>query len=221
MAVVSSTMQSALMAVFTSSMTDDMFANAIASGFNNMAAAGQISAAPMSGTVSAGVFTGSGMGTMTTNVASSDITPITDQMKQIWKDIANWYKDQNWTDDSVKSQLNSKINEAKNYQEDYLASELAEVIDDKCTNATFNVLVNGTAVMGQVTTPIVGAPSKVTWTGDKNTLESSLKSALHQNSNSAVASSIASACAAYLISATIKVDGSGQASGAVGSGIMS
>lgn len=213
-----STIQGLLMAGFTPAMTDDIFASTVANAVNNYCTTGLINAAPIAGTVSAGVFTGAvTAGTMTTSLKDSDIRAISDEMNNAWKEVADWYAD---NPDAEQAELNQKIEKAKEKGDNYLAEELGKLIDDACTNAQFVCTIVGNAVQGPSTTPLTDTGT-VTWTGNKDTLISGLKTACAQKQDAAIAAGIASAVTTYLTAAVIKIEGTTTCKGAQGVGIMS
>lgn len=205
MALVPSTLKTALIAIFVPSMTDDTFSSGLASSINTFCGTGQISASSIMGTVSAGAFTGTGTGTMVVNIASSDIKDLCDAMKS----NPHQNPDGSW---------DPGLGEG----DDYLAEQLAAVIDDACTNAQFTVLISGSAVAGQVTTPFTNVPGDVEWTGDASSLESAILNSMTDDmTDTDFADAISKAVKDYLTGAQITVKGTLALEGASGSGTMS
>lgn len=218
MPLVPSTIQGLLMAGFTPAMTDDIFASTVASAVNTYCTTGLINATPIAGAVSAGAFTGAvTAGTMSTSLKDSDIKAISDAMRNAWKEVADWYSD---NPDAEKSELDQKIEKAKEKGDNYLAEELGKLIDDACKNAQFVCTIVGNAVQGPSTTPLTDTGT-VTWTGNKDTLISGLKAACAQQQDASIAAGIASAITTYLTTAIIKIEGTTACKGAQGVGIMS
>ncbi len=217
MPLVPTTMQGLLMSGFISAMTDDTFASTVANAVNTYCSTGLINASLVAGTVSAGIFTGAvSAGTMTVSLKDSDIKDIADEMKNAWKEVTDWYAD---NPDAEESELNQKIEKAKEKGDDYLAEELGKLIDDACTNAQFNCTIVGTAVQGPSSTPLTDIAT-VTWTGVKESLISGLKAACKQQ-DVLIATAISTAVTTYLTSAVIKIEGTASCKGAQGVGIMS
>lgn len=186
-------------------MTDDTFSSGLASSINTFCGTGQISASSIMGTVSAGAFTGTGTGTMVVNIASSDIKDLCDAMKS----NPHQNPDGSW---------DPGLGEG----DDYLAEQLAAVIDDACTNAQFTVLISGSAVAGQVTTPFTNVPGDVEWTGDASSLESAILNSMTDDmTDTDFADAISKAVKDYLTGAQITVKGTLALEGASGSGTMS
>ena len=186
-------------------MTDDTFSSGLASSINTFCGTGQISASSIMGTVSAGAFTGTGKGTMVVNIASSDIKDLCDAMKS----NPHQKPDGSW---------DPGLGEG----DDYLAEQLAAIIDDACTNAQFTVLISGSAVAGQVTTPFTNVPGDVGWTGDASSLESAILNSMTDDMTDAdFADAISKAVKDYLTGAQIIVKGTLALEGASGSGTMS
>lgn len=205
MALVPSTLKTALIAIFVPSMTDDTFSSGLASSINTFCGTGQISASSIMGTVSAGAFTGTGTGTMVVNIASSDIKDLCDAMKS----NPHQNPDGSW---------DPGLGEG----DDYLAEQLAAIIDDACTNAQFTVLISGSAVAGQVTTPFTNVPGDVEWSGDASSLESTILNSMTDNMTDAdFADAVSKAVKDYLTGAQITVKGTLALEGASGSGTMS
>lgn len=223
MALILSTLQEAISAVFISTMTDSSFATGISNSFNTFTATGTISATTVAGTVSAGVFSGKGSGTVTTSLASSDIQSICDKMTKSVKDAADawekWQKDPE--DESLKTAYDNAKDDIKG--DDYLAEELSSLVDNALVNGSFNILISGTAQAGQVTTTFTEVPSTdVVWQGDVAGLEKTLKDCFTPSMTDALfASQLSSAINTYLTGATITVKGQGALTGAAGSGKMS
>lgn len=218
MPLVPTTLQATLLAGFTPAMTDDIFASTLATGFNTFVATGLINASAIVGAVSAGSFTGTCVaGTMATSIKPGDITAISDEMKNIWSDIADWYGGDTNKDDKLKQEIEKAKSEKG---DDYLAQELAKVIDDACKNAQFVCMIVGTAVQGPSSTPLTGN-AQVTWTGQASALENALKGVFKLNTDTAIAQGIAVSITTYLTTAQIKLDGQGPLAGATGMGIMS
>lgn len=218
MPLVPTTLQATLLAGFIPTMTDDIFASTLATGINTFVTTGLINAPAIVGGVSAGAFTGTvAAGTMATSIKAGDITPISDAMKKAWNDVADWYGGDTDKDDELKQ----KIEQAKTEKGgDYLASELAKVVDSACRDAQFICVIVGTAVQGPSSTPLTGN-GKVTWTGQASVLETALKSVFQLNTDVAIAQGIATAVMTYLTTAQIKIDGQGPLMGATGMGLMS
>ena len=175
-------------------MTDSSFSSTVASSVNTYCGTGIITAGALAGTVSAGVFTGSGSGTVTVSIASKDIEDVCTNMRS----------------------------DTKSYDDAYLAKELASIIDDAVTNGKFNIIINGSATAGSTTTSFTGVvTTDVTWQGDASTLESSLKSAMVPSmTDTSFATAIATAVTTYLTSASITVKGENSLAGASGAGVM-
>ena len=194
MALDSSTLQVSLLKGFVSSMTDSSFSSTVASSVNTYCGKGIITAGTLKGTVSAGVFTGSGSGTVTVSIASKDIEDVCTNMRS----------------------------DTKSYDDAYLAKELASIIDKAVTNGKFNIIINGSATAGSTTTTFTEVvTTDVTWQGDASTLESSLKSAMVPSmTDTSFATAIATAVTTYLTSASITVKGENSLAGASGAGVM-
>lgn len=194
MALVSSTLQTSLLAGFVPSMTDSSFSSTVASSVNTYCGTGIITASTLAGTVSAGAFTGSGSGTVTVSIASKDIEDVCTNMRS----------------------------DTKLYNDAYLAKKLASIIDDAVTNGKFNIIINGSATAGSTTTSFTGvATTDVTWQGDASTLESSLKDAMVPSmTDTSFATAIATAVTTYLTSASITVKGENSLAGTSGAGVM-
>ena len=223
MALVLSTLQGAISAVFISTMTDSSFASGISNAFNTFTATGTISAGSIAGTVSAGVFSGKGSGTVTTSLASSDIQSICDKMTKSVKDVTDaWEK---WQKDPENESLKTAYDNAKDAVkgDDYLAEELSSLVDNALVNGSFNILISGSAQAGQVTTTFTEVPSTdVIWQGDVESLEKTLKDCFTSSmTDSLFASQLSSAINTYLTGATITVKGQEALAGAAGSGKMS
>lgn len=205
MALNPATLKTALIAIFVPSMTDDTFSSGLASSINTFCGTGQLSASSIIGTVSAGAFTGTGTGVMVVNIASSDIKDICDAMKS----NPHQNPDGSW---------DPGLGEG----DDYLAEQLAAIIDDACTNAQFTVLISGSAVAGQVTTPFTNVPGDVEWSGDASSLKSAILDSMTDDMTDAdFADAISKAVKDYLTGAQITVKGTTALEGASGSGIMS
>lgn len=186
-------------------MTDDTFSSGLASSINTFCGTGQIAASSIMGTVSAGAFTGTGTGTMVVNIASSDIKDLCDAMKS----NPHQNPDGSW---------DPGLGEG----DDYLAEQLATIIDDACTNAQFTVLISGSAVAGQVTTTFTNVPGDVEWVGDASSLESAILNSMTDDMTDAdFADAISKAVKDYLTGAQITVKGTLALEGASGSGTMS
>lgn len=185
-------------------MTDGSFSSTVATAVNTYCSTGQITAATMEGTVSAGVFSGSGSGSVIVAIDPADIETVCENMKLDPKETGCWDPDEGETGD------------------DYLAKKLAEIIDDAVTNGDFTILINGSAVAGQVTTTFTNVPTTdVEWEGDPDTLETSLKEAMIPTMTDATfAAAIDAAVTTYLTSATITVNGESALTGATGDGVM-
>ena len=194
MALDSSTLQASLLKGFVSSMTDSSFSSTVASSVNTYCGTGIITAGTLKGTVSAGVFMGSGSGTVTVSIASKDIEDVCTNMRS----------------------------DTKLYGDAYLAKELASIIDKAVTNGEFNIIINGSATAGSTTTSFTGVvTTDVTWQGDASTLESSLKDAMVPSmTDTSFATAIATAVTTYLTSASITVKGENSLEGAKGAGVM-
>ena len=194
MALDSSTLQASLLKGFVSSMTDSSFSSTVASSVNTYCGKGIITAGTLKGTVSAGVFTGSGSGTVTVSIASKDIADVCTNMRS----------------------------DTKTYSDAYLAKELASIIDKAVTNGKFNIIIKGSATAGSTTTTFTGvATTDVVWQGDASTLESSLKDAMVPSmTDTSFATAIATAVTTYLTSASITVKGENSLAGASGAGVM-
>ena len=204
MALVPGTITASLLLGFIPTMTDGSFSSTVATAVNTYCGTGQITAATMEGTVSAGVFSGSGSGSVIVAIDSADIETVCENMKLDPKETGCWNPDEGETGD------------------DYLAKKLAEIIDDAVTNGDFTILINGSAVAGQVTTTFTNVPTTdVEWEGDPDTLETSLKAAMIPTMTDATfAAAIDAAVTTYLTSATITVNGESALAGATGDGIM-
>lgn len=204
MALVPGTITASLLLGFIPTMTDGSFSSTVATAVNTYCGTGQITAAKMEGTVSAGVFSGSGSGSVIVAIDSDDIETVCENMKLDPKETGCWDPDEGETGD------------------DYLAKKLAEIIDDAVTNGDFTILINGSAVAGQVTTTFTNVPTTdVEWKGDPNTLETSLKAAMIPTMTDATfAAAIDAAVTTYLTSATITVNGESALAGATGDGVM-
>lgn len=204
MALVPGTITASLLLGFIPTMTDSSFSSTVATAVNTYCGTGQITAATMAGTVSAGAFSGSGTGTVVVSIDPDDIETVCENMKLDPNKTGCWDPDAGETGD------------------DYLAKKLAEIIDDAVTNGDFTVLINGSAVAGQVTTPFVNVPTTdVEWEGDPDTLETSLKAAMAPTMTDATfAAAIDAAVTTYLTSATMTVNGESALSGATGDGVM-
>lgn len=189
---------------FISTMTDDSFSSTIATAVNTYCAKGQIKASTMAGTVSAGLFSGSGSGNVVVDIDPDDIETVCKNMKLDPKKTGCWDPDEGETGD------------------DYLAKKLAEIIDDAVTNGDFIILINGSAEAGSSTTTFTDVPTTdVKWEGDPDTLESSLKAAMIPTMTDATfATAIAAAVTTYLTSATITISGESALVGATGDGVM-
>ena len=204
MALVPGTITASLLLGFIPTMTDGSFSSTVATAVNTYCGTGQITAATMEGTVSAGVFSGSGSGSVIVAIDSADIETVCENMKLDPKETGCWDPDEGETGD------------------DYLAKKLAEIIDDAVTNGDFTILINGSAVAGQVTTTFTNVPTTdVEWKGDPDTLETSLKAAMIPTMTDATfAAAIDAAVTTYLTSATITVNGESALAGATGDGVM-
>ena len=204
MALVPGTITASLLSGFIPTMTDGSFSSTVATAVNTYCGTGQITAATMKGTVSAGVFSGSGSGSVIVAIDSADIETVCENMKLDPKETGCWDPDEGETGD------------------DYLAKKLAEIIDDAVTNGDFTILINGSAVAGQVTTTFTNVPTTdVEWEGDPDTLETSLKAAMIPTMTDATfAAAIDAAVTTYLTSATITVNGESALAGATGDGVM-
>lgn len=205
MPLVPTVLQSALASVFVPTMTDDTFSSGVASGINSFCGTGMITAALISGTVSAGTFTGSGTGSVVVNISDGDIKSVCDDMKSNPQEQSDGSWDPGLGEDDA-----------------YLAKELASIIDDAVTNGQFTVYITGNAVAGQVTTPFTMVPTTdITWTGDASTLETSLKASMISTMTDATFSqAIANAVTTYLTSAQIVVKGETALAGAQGTAVM-
>ena len=204
MALVPGTITASLLLGFIPTMTDGSFSSTVATAVNTYCGTGQITAATMEGTVSAGVFSGSGSGSVIVAIDSADIETVCENMKLDPKETGCWDPDEGETGD------------------DYLAKKLAEIIDDAVTNGDFTILISGSAVAGQVTTTFTNVPTTdVEWKGDPDTLETSLKAAMIPTMTDATfAAAIDAAVTTYLTSATITVNGKSALAGATGDGVM-
>lgn len=204
MALVPGTITASLLLGFIPTMTDGSFSSTVATAVNTYCGTGQITAATMEGTVSAGDFSGSGSGSVIVAIDSADIETVCENMKLDPKETGCWDPDEGETGD------------------DYLAKKLAEIIDDAVTNGDFTILINGSAVAGQVTTTFTNVPTTdVEWKGDPDTLETSLKAAMIPTMTDATfAAAIDAAVTTYLTSATITVNGEGALAEATGDGVM-
>ena len=76
MALVPATLTASLLAGFIPTMTDNSFSSTVATAINTYCGTGQISATAIAGTVSAGAFTGSGIGTVTVAIDPDDIETV-------------------------------------------------------------------------------------------------------------------------------------------------
>ena len=204
MALVPGTITASLLLGFIPTMTDGSFSSTVATAVNTYCGTGQITAATMEGTVSAGVFSGSGSGSVIVAIDSADIETVCENMKLDPKETGCWDPDEGETGN------------------DYLAKKLAEIIDDAVTNGDFTILIKGSAVAGQVTTTFTNVPTTdVEWEGDPDTLETSLKAAMIPTMTDATfAAAIDAAVTTYLTSATITVNGESALAGATGDGVM-
>ena len=204
MALVPGTITASLLLGFIPTMTDSSFSSTVATAVNTYCGTGQITASTMAGPVSAGIFSGSGSGSVVVAIDPADIETVCENMKLDPKETGCWDPDAGETGD------------------DYLAKKLAEIIDDAVTNGDFTVLINGSAVAGQVTTTFVNVPTTdVEWEGDADTLETSLKEAMIPAMTDATfAAAIDAAVTTYLTSATITVNGESALAGATGDGVM-
>ena len=204
MALVPGTITASLLLGFIPTMTDGSFSSTVATAVNTYCGTGQITAATMEGTVLAGDFSGSGSGSVIVAIVSDDIESVCENMKLDPKETGCWDPDEGETGD------------------DYLAKKLAEIIDDAVTNGDFTILINGSAVAGQVTTTFTNVPTTdVEWEGDPDTLETSLKAAMIPTMTDATfAAAIDAAVTTYLTSATITVNGESALAGATGDGVM-
>ena len=204
MALVPGTITASLLLGFIPTMTDGSFSSTVATAVNTYCGTGQITAATMEGTVSAGDFSGSGSGSVIVAIDSADIETVCENMKLDPKETGCWDPDEGETGN------------------DYLAKKLAEIIDDAVTNGDFTILISGSAVAGQVTTTFTNVPTTdVEWKGDPDTLETSLKAAMIPTMTDATfAAAIDAAVTTYLTSATITVNGESALAGATGDGVM-
>lgn len=204
MALVPATLTASLLAGFIPTMTDNSFSSTVATAINTYCGTGQISATVIAGTVSAGAFTGSGIGTVTVAIDPDDIETVCENMKLDPTETGCWDPNQGETGD------------------DYLAKELASIIDDAVTDGSFTILISGTASTSSSSTTFTDVPSTdVEWEGDPDTLKTSLKAAMIPTMTDATfATAIATAVNTYLTSATITINGESALSGATGSGVM-
>ncbi len=205
MALVKDVLKTTLISLFVPTMTDDTFSTGIATGVNAFCATGQIQAPAVVGTVSAGAFTGTAVGSAVVNISSSDIKDVCDAMRS----NPHQNPDGSW---------DPGLGEG----DDYLAEQLAAIIDDACTNAQFTVLISGTAVAGQVTTPFTNVPGTVEWSGDPSSLETTILNSMTSDMTDAdFADAIANAVFSYLTGAQITVKGATALEGAQGTATMS
>lgn len=204
MALVPATLTASLLAGFIPTMTDNSFSSTVATAINTYCGTGQISATAIAGTVSAGAFTGSGIGTVTVAIDPDDIETVCENMKLDPTETGCWDLNAGETGD------------------DYLAKELASIIDDAVTNGSFTILISGTASTSSSSTTFTDVPSTdVEWEGDPDTLKTSLKAAMIPTMTDATfAAAIDAAVTTYLTSATITINGESALSGATGSGVM-
>lgn len=222
MALTPSTIKASLLSIFQSTMTDGTFSSGIASTVNTYCGTGQISASEITGTVTAGAFTGSGSGTVTVSIASDDIQTICDDMKASCEDVKNAWDDLQEDPDDPDLQQAYEDAKAAVKGDEYLADELSKLIDDEVTNGSFTVLISGQASTSSSTTTYTNVPTTdVEWSGSPSTIKSAiLNTATSSMTNDSFATAIANGITAYLTGASITVKGEAALEGASGTAIM-
>lgn len=177
---------------------DDYFAEQVAKAVKTYIETGGVTTVD-TGTVSAGVFTGTGSGDM--EVESDDC------------------------EDSLSETCSKMRDMTSGGGDAYLAAQMASAINTMVLDGTVKTDVSGTAVAGSVSTPLTGK-AEGTLTGVAATIQSALVSIFSKMQNMTsggdeyFAEQMAIAVNSYLLAGVVATNGKNALSGSVGTGNM-